>query len=218
MHYDYLCDLRRPLPIKINVNHAEYRYIQRTSNPLQYHDLGTQYSFVLGLGFAKVIGDLPDLENGNYVPAAFPHPRGLFIGNAQKTATSNQYCEAIATDCSTETPEILTRRPPIPMLDVQAEITANTFYDKSDLSQKRAELWSIISPLLDEENEEAINSLWHSFINRDGPEYEKYRKKAQPLLQKIEAIVQSDIWKLALKSGWDHIPATNQTYDLSERR
>lgn len=70
------------LPLRVSSQHLEFRHIQRTAEPLNYHSGDFKYALAFSLAMSAVL-ERTMTKDSPPVPCLIPHTSGVFLGVAQ---------------------------------------------------------------------------------------------------------------------------------------
>lgn len=217
-----MCSEERSMPVRIELQHVNYRHIKRTGKLLIYGQTETQRSFMLALGLSKVISMKMDSNRVTETPIILPHKEGIFVGYAIATSTCREDHKLKGTQTirqksgvpkskSYARPSYVTSSEAIKRFsdDYDCVIVLKTFYSHAEMNEDYLKLWKSLYPLIDSDKSEALQKLWWAFQGaKTEEEYQGYLNVAEPISARLAEIVSSSLWQnrvIRLQQG--HLPS-----------
>ncbi|MGB4100327.1 MAG: hypothetical protein WBK91_00240 [Alphaproteobacteria bacterium] len=79
----------RHIPMRLRAQHLEFRHVQRSAQPLEYHNPPFRFGTAFSLLLSKTLEEQIPADSQGEIPIAIPQPNGMFLGSARRVDPVN---------------------------------------------------------------------------------------------------------------------------------
>jgi len=188
---------QRPMPVVFSSQHTEYRFIQRTSEPLKYDSDEFIYTLSSALTMATAIAPIMHKAGRRQVPIALPDTEGLYLGSAiitDKGEFDPIECVIAVANAGSKNGPVLHGLADDKRIITQAHWEPRSYLKIQTFIAKR-----------DFKIANAFTSMINSYANCLPPTPEVQRD-LNYLIQGFSDIIDSDLWDKVNKYGESYLP------------
>ena len=205
MSNSYIVRTERDLPIKLDIQRAEFRFIQNTAKLLEYNSEDTQSSFIMGIAVSHAIGKKLRKDTVRSVePIVIPNKNGFFIGYAEHQPKDQEVSpikgHVTVRQAKTNVPITRNIRAVQKFEDYDTLLRLVTFVHPREMSKAQLELWETMREMQSDEKDEQRSGVWAQFQGVDKLDRRTVGifNDGKPMLREMSKLVRSDLWDHAM--------------------
>lgn len=191
---------QRRLPVLFSYEHVDDRFWEKTGQSAKYENQDIKNSFVMATMISQVLSKRMQ-DNEKLQPVIIPNKEGLFIGIAEK---HNDFICPLHDRVTFHGGQTFIPKDTF-STDTKCEIHVFTFVPLKSFVPEQERIWQAMMPLLSDEHEFARDAFWRMFEGIMIEDQKELETAVQPLLDRLEQILDMPEWDTIYKMGQSHI-------------